>query len=218
MENSESSRDAHWCWNAKQIVVGTYQVFSGNLQVEGTYVDGKRDGTWTEWDHNGGVYRVTTYKLGVLDGPYRLGNREAGTYKNGKRHGTWKQWNASGKLLGENVLVDGNGTWRDWDPTSGRRRSEGPVVDDRKHGEWTDYYDSGAKAASNRYVGGQLDGAFVQWYASGSKLRTGTYRAGMNHGTWKVWYANGRLQGEYEYDNGKTVRSREWNQRGQPLP
>jgi antitoxin component YwqK of YwqJK toxin-antitoxin module len=217
-EDTESSRDAHWCWNAKRTIVGTYQAFAGTqLQLEGNYVAGKRDGTWTEWDHTGAIYRVTTYRLGVLDGPYRLGNREEGTNKNGKRHGTWKSWNASGKLLGENTLIDGNGIWHDWDPTSRKLRSEGPLVDDRKHGDWTDFYDSGKKAALHRYDNGVLEGAFTQWYASGAKMRTGTYRAGKHHGVWTVWYATGRRQGDYEYDDGKTVRWREWDQAGKVI-
>ena len=61
MENSESSRTAHWCWNAgthgykagQLDGAFTQQYASGNKLRTGSYRAGKKHGTWKVWYEKG---------------------------------------------------------------------------------------------------------------------------------------------------------------------
>jgi len=46
---------------------GEYKEYfeSGKLKIEGSYVNGEKDGKWTEFDENGGILKTSKFIKGV---------------------------------------------------------------------------------------------------------------------------------------------------------
>jgi antitoxin component YwqK of YwqJK toxin-antitoxin module len=75
-------------------------------QMEGTYVDGKRDGQWTYWYENGKVWSEGAFLRGKSDGRrityFENGKmRYDGSYKQDVRVGKWRFFDENGRLLRE---------------------------------------------------------------------------------------------------------------------
>ncbi len=78
----------------------TLSVDGGSKSADGTYVNGKREGVWTEYYTNGLVKTVTSYVNGEKEGLYmELNNSGQITkrfyYHKGLRHGDYKEYNYS---------------------------------------------------------------------------------------------------------------------------
>ncbi|MCP4439258.1 MAG: hypothetical protein GY810_09985 [Aureispira sp.] len=73
--------------------------FNGQLEQQGHWKIGKKEGNWEFWDKNGALLALRTYK-------------------NGFRHGVSKKWTSSGKLLKEYNYQNGlkNGTYNLYTP------------------------------------------------------------------------------------------------------
>ena len=83
-----------------------YSQTSGEVLIEGQWVDGKKEGEWREWfDAGGGVLgtKVQHYRDGELDGPYLVEmtkNGEPyltirGQFTAGRKSGKWSQYDAT---------------------------------------------------------------------------------------------------------------------------
>lgn len=73
------------------------------LASTGYYVDGKREGLWTEYAPNGEKTTECTYKNGILNGPYKAFSNNfygEGTAVNGRVSGKF-DWYTSGMLAAE---------------------------------------------------------------------------------------------------------------------
>ena len=77
----------------------TYYHPNGQKKKEGTYFNGSKDGTWTEWRDDGT-------------------RMEEATYENGEKHGPWIHWGKNGKKLkyGEYVRGEKDGVWVKYTP------------------------------------------------------------------------------------------------------
>ncbi len=103
---------------------GTYRMYyeNGQLEEEGTYKDGERDGLWKLYYENGQLFKEGTLKKGERHGPYKnyFDNGELweeGTYKNGKQDGLFKLYHwETGQLSGGGVYKDGkkDGLWKSY--------------------------------------------------------------------------------------------------------
>lgn len=111
----------------------------GTPMVEGRFVDGKPEGTWTRWHPDGRLLSTVTYVNGVPQGEqvkyhrngvvaerqtfdggraegqhttwYENGQiREQGQYQAGQRHGTWRWYDEQGRLLREEQWQNGSRT------------------------------------------------------------------------------------------------------------
>ena len=76
----------------------------GTTYREGTYRDGKREGTWKAWHANGQLWSVGEYQDGRENGLktvyYENGRKYyEGRVKEDERVGTWSFWDQEGKLL-----------------------------------------------------------------------------------------------------------------------
>jgi len=98
---------------------------NGPVMIQGTYRDGKKDGSWKERLPNGvtrdeGIY-VADVKEGLWISYYDNGNKHfEGTYHQGQKHGTWIEYinTKEGKKLSEVVYENGTkvpGTFVQWD-------------------------------------------------------------------------------------------------------
>ena len=81
---------------------GAYAEYrAGKPAVTGQFADDRRTGTWTERDAEGRVVLTSTYRDGVLDGPWRQlvdGAVVEGAMRQGRRAGTWTRTDAAGAV------------------------------------------------------------------------------------------------------------------------
>ncbi len=76
------------------------------MQMDGRYVNGKRDGKWMYWYENGTVWSEGFYLKGKADGKrttyFENGKiRYEGSYKEDLRVGKWSFFDETGRLLQE---------------------------------------------------------------------------------------------------------------------
>lgn len=76
------------------------------MQMDGEYKDGKRNGLWISWYMNGNKWSEGSFKNGKSDGKrvtyFENGKvRYEGEYKNDLRTGKWRFFDETGKLLTE---------------------------------------------------------------------------------------------------------------------
>jgi len=79
------------------------------IQIDGEYKDGKRNGLWVSWYMNGKKWSEGSYKNGKSEGRrvtyFENGKvRYEGMYKNDQRTGVWRFYDETGKLLAEEDL------------------------------------------------------------------------------------------------------------------
>jgi len=91
---------------------------NGQLEEEGSFVNGKREGLWRFWYENGQL-------------------KQEGSYVNGEREGLWRFWYENGQLLSEGSYVNAKreGLWGFW-RKNGQLLSEGSYVNDKREGLW----------------------------------------------------------------------------------
>ncbi|HKV53547.1 MAG TPA: toxin-antitoxin system YwqK family antitoxin [Candidatus Binataceae bacterium] len=89
--------------------------------------------------------------------------------------------------------------------TSGSRMLEGDYRDGKQDGEWTLWYENGAKASIDHYRNGVRDGLHTSWYANGQKSIEGDYRDDQRDGVWMRWDPSGLSGQKMVYANGKLV-------------
>jgi hypothetical protein len=128
MEVSASAPADAWQLEGSGTLRVTYP--DGTPMLEGQFVDGKREGTWTRWHPDGRLKSKVSYLRGVPHGEWleyhRSGMiaerrtfdsgraegpatawhengqiREQGTWAAGQRHGTWTWFDEQGRLLRE---------------------------------------------------------------------------------------------------------------------
>lgn len=84
--------------------VAYYQ--TGKIYLEGSYLNGKRNGVWTAWFDNGEIWSKGGYQEGVEHGHkilYHPGGARfyEGNYDMGKQVGIWKFWDKDDNLIKE---------------------------------------------------------------------------------------------------------------------
>lgn len=93
---------------------GPYQKFypNGVLQVEGTFVNGKRSGLWVSYHPAGNKQSENNYEDGVLEGKtvvyYPSGQiMYIGYFSNGENDGQWLYFDTEGTLIKEVLYKNG---------------------------------------------------------------------------------------------------------------
>jgi len=91
--------------------------------AEGSYTEGKTDGTWSWWYEDGS-------------------KKSKGSYKLGKQTGGWAWWHQNGERAREGDFLNGRkaGQWTSW-YDNGRKSEEGLYFNDMKDGQWTYFHD-----------------------------------------------------------------------------
>lgn len=85
---------------------------NGNVMEETPYVKGAINGVRTAYLEGNKIYSTTTYKNGVMDGPYclfegRENPTEKGTFVNNKKHGVWESFDQNGKVVESITYTNG---------------------------------------------------------------------------------------------------------------
>ncbi|HEY5952614.1 MAG TPA: hypothetical protein VIV40_44245, partial [Kofleriaceae bacterium] len=200
------------------------------IEIEGSYKDGKLDGAWQRHYLGGAI-------------------AESGTYVAGLRDGVWKQWSPSGTLLGEYSLKQGTGKQKRW-LAEGPLYSEITLKKGVPNGPSKIFDRNGTLVvAANLYAGkldgkhlvggkntlrieetfvrgtrrgprqiwqfwtlvideaydtkGKLDGAFVMWREKKVPRVQGAYEHGKRVGTWTWTDKNNKKEREGDFSDGQ---------------
>lgn len=187
---------------------------------------GQRHGEWTFY-----------YDTDLKD-EFRLKAR--GSYSFGKKSGTWTHYDTYGPyVLREATYVYGrlNGPYKDYYDTGNKNRwikSKGEYKEDKRAGQWTDYWDNGCYRLEGppkeiaMYKNGIKHGESATFYDSNcfpekAMASRGFYDNGKKDGEWKYYndegsedqhlikkfnYDKGAMSGtHYFYENGRVSKS-----------
>ncbi len=82
---------------------------NGAKRMEGSFVDGERDGEWLSWYHDGAIWSKGYFKNGKRTGKswvYHPNGRlyMEGTYKDGKKTGLWIVYDEEGIVAGQDTF------------------------------------------------------------------------------------------------------------------
>ncbi len=93
-------------------------------------------------------------------------------------------------------------------PDSGPRSAEGPIVDGKRDGDWSIYYQGGKVEARGTYLRGRRVGVWTWWFEDGRKRAEGRYVDGKRQGRWQVWSEGGKVVSDEDFERGRRVASR----------
>ncbi|HEY5926024.1 MAG TPA: hypothetical protein VIV11_30265 [Kofleriaceae bacterium] len=183
------------------------------IEIEGSYADGKLAGTWQR-----------RYPGGAI--------AETGTFAAGLRDGVWKQFDPSGGLLGEYTLKQGTGKQMHW-LADGPLYSETTLVAGVPHGTTKIFDRTGALVVLAGYDKGKLHGKHLAGAKATLRVEESFVR-GTRRGARKIWQfwalvtdeaydSKGRLDGDFKlwrgrytprvqgaYEHGKRVGTWVW--------
>jgi len=182
---------------------------NGRLHVGSPRSAGRRHGVELSYSRAGRLARRTPYESG-----FRHGSEEV--YDIATGHIYCRGIYARGALTEPETFFDGAGAlmqgtlhlfYVNFEGTGAttNRFETCPVVDGRRHGRSTSWFESGAVQAVFPYKDGRLDGPCVSYHPSGREFFRGSYLRDTLHGEC-VWF----------HDNGQVARRGTW-QAGRPL-
>lgn len=88
---------------------------------------------------------------------------------------------------------------------SGNKRVEMKVVQGKKQGISTYYFDNKLTHEIRSYHKNEMDGLWETWNEKGVKIGVANYQKGVKHGKWMVYDENGTLRYDMDYVKGKKV-------------
>ena len=193
---------------------------------KGSYVNGKKNNTWTEYSrkHLVGdadfVSAISNYKLGVKDGLFITYNSRGssfyeklseGEYKNGKKNGVWTTWfrkeYCSSNCNNPEIISHNHSKYIH------QRKSETNYKNGEQNGleiEWGMRDDlSGYKIHQTNYKNGRKDGLYIKYFTNNdinNKEIKGYYQEGKKHGIWLEYHWDGELSRAQCYQNDEKTK------------
>ena len=213
-ENGAKTREGSYVAGVRQ-GVWTFYGPKGEKQTQGPFVDGKAQGTFTEWFATGGKWREFQMDHGVRVDP-RIADCEA-------KGGEWKIDYKEGE---EGCAVKDKeiGTWIGYYPT-GAVKWRIPYVDGYRQGTGEELHPTGELLHRGEWIGGIPEGTHTWQSATGKVYGTSTindgngevhefspdgrhtidvaYVGGSAQGVWRRYYDNGALAEETTYVAGE---------------
>lgn len=178
---SHDKRVGAWLWNDR----------AGNKEKEGSYVAGKKDGTWTEY-FEGKLVMSGQYTAGKPDGEFvywdKLGN-ELGRFTITAGTGVMETFHLNKKPSSKQRLVDGveSGSYQEL-TARGVVVVDGRYANGVKHGLWKEHSPAGVLELEQQWKRGKLDG-FVKKYVGGKLATEATYVDGVPSGRYAEYRA-----------------------------
>ena len=185
---------------------------NGNIRYEGVFINDHPAGELKRYyddqtinsvmifSDDGKEARATIY---LPDGSIAA----SGKYVNRLKEGKWKFFSSSveGWLINEEEYSKGlrNGL-------SVKFYSDSTVAEkafyknDKKEGEWIQYYASGKMFLKSTFTGGLLNGNFEVWYENGFPEIRGSYKNNLREGKWIIYNEDGTTRYELNYTGGIT--------------
>lgn len=168
---------------------------NGRIKREASFRDGKREGTWREFDENGNVISSQIYKNGTL---VQSGVMDT----DGTRRGEWVELYPDSTLRAKGLFINGkrSGNWKFYYPGE-KLEQEGSYKDGQFDGTWTWYYPSGKLQRTEDFLDGIPEGNYEEYDEEGNCIIKGSYFDGMKTGKWKEQSGNETFEGEYRNDH-----------------
>ncbi len=165
----------------------------GTKKYEGTYKDGKPDGTHTLFNPKGEVVKSKTYSEGILTGE---GIMDAA----GNEQGPWEEFHPNGQLKAKGEYKDAKriGEWVFYH-VSGKTEQKGKYdKKGRAQGVWKWFYESGNLLREENYLDGQREGNMIEYSDSGGVITKGDFIEGLKEGKWEYFMGDYKELGEYK--------------------
>jgi antitoxin component YwqK of YwqJK toxin-antitoxin module len=164
------------------------------------YINGKREGLFTEWWSNGQKEIQTNYE-------------------NDEKEGLLTEWRSNGKKKKEGNYINGKreGLFTEW-WSNGHKEIQTNYENDEKEGLLTEWYKSGKKKRETNYKDGKSDGLSTEWnwYKYGQKSGERTYKDGNEDGLHTRWYENGQKSHVSDYNDYNNPLETEYYENGDP--
>jgi antitoxin component YwqK of YwqJK toxin-antitoxin module len=171
--------------------VWKYYYDNGNLEFEGSFVDGKGQGGYC--DGIGTETFKRYYSNGKLkdEGPFNGCTMD-------------RNWEYSSPIINEK----NDGTWKTY-YDNGNLKSEGSNLNGNKNGIWKTYYDNGNLESEGSYfnelgsfLSGKIEGAWKYYYDNGKLKEEGSYLNGNKNGNWNYYKEDGKIEKTLNYIKG----------------
>ncbi|MCW3103724.1 MAG: variant repeat protein [Bacteroidetes bacterium] len=194
---------------------------------EGTYVNGVKEGLWTDvraspTECSEPAYYIEkgTYRSGIKTGYWtEYAGAAEGYYRNGQKEGTWTFYNQD--------FSDDGSTFRYV------KAEQGKYVNGKKEGTWKKWSSKRLEEVA-QYKNDMPDGDFISYYYNWQKnlpvkytLKKGAYSKGKETGTWKIYnnfsasplsigsYEEGKMENLWAYyDEKGRVCLKRWYSEG----
>jgi antitoxin component YwqK of YwqJK toxin-antitoxin module len=162
----------------------------GRKYQEGNYINGQKNGVWTQWNEYGEI-------------------TNQGDYLNDKENGIWTHiWyvRSEGRKLFEIEYLDGdkNGKYIEYYP-NGKKCCETAYLKDKQNGKRIQYHDNGKKELETYYEDDLINGIQIEWFRDGQKATVSEYLKGKLNGKFTNWYSNGQKHMEGKFLNNEKV-------------
>lgn len=197
---------------------GNWKYFwdNGNLRLEGSYQNDKKNGFFKEYDINGNFLSVSKYQNDLLleDAPetkilekktaYHSNGQPSitATYYKGVEEGIRREFDTAGNVIKGYIF------------SNGKLRYEGITdLNGLRQGLWKEYYETGELRSEGRYTNSRTVGKWKFYFPNKTIEIVGEYdKRGRKTGEWQWFYPNGspllienyedgELEGEFvEYD------------------
>ena len=187
---------------------GLWKFFYPNMvvQMEGTYLNDRKNGFFKFFDTDGNLTRVERYIHGELENnteeisrvemrtEYHPNGvpRLTATYRNGQLEGIAREYDETGRIV-KGVLF-----------REGRMVASG-IVDDRGlfQNNWQEFYPDGTLRAEGRYRNGKRVGEWRFYFPDGTLEQVGHFNnEGKYDGEWIWYHPNGQRHIEKTYIDG----------------
>lgn len=176
---------------------------SGELMIEGQYINKKRVGEWKRYHKNGEISSLFSYNNGKLNKQSSY-FYEDGTisHKTQKENGIYirRSYYESGKL--QSKSEDQNGYYKGF-LENGSLEIEANYKDNELSGEWKRYYENGSKEWIVNYKGGYRDGVYQQFYKNGDLKLDGVIENDKKEGEEKRYLPNMNLEWKGDYNKDR---------------
>jgi antitoxin component YwqK of YwqJK toxin-antitoxin module len=88
---------------------------------------------------------------------------------------------------------------------SGKKTSEGEMINGKEEGPWTFWYANGQIQTKGFFINGQPDSLWEWFDESGKIYKTGAYKKGLENGLWLSYHENGALRDSGRYHESRMV-------------
>jgi len=194
-----NKRNGNWIWYYK----------NGKKSKEGYYQNDVAVKDWTEYHNNGNVSESYTYNSkGELDGEYKMYDEKGNLYMKSQFKGD-KLLSSRYNDLNGNEVYAYKGNADDYDLKKyypdGSLMEEGKVVNRKRNGLFTSYYQCGKKLSEMNYKDGVLDGSYTKFYLNGQKSEEYSCQNDEFNGYYRKYYLNGVIKEDGYYEKGKLI-------------
>jgi antitoxin component YwqK of YwqJK toxin-antitoxin module len=187
------------------------------------FVKGKENGIGREYNKEGTIITLTTYKNGFLQREERINRRDQAN----RKQGNWKTFFTSGKVFTESKYLDDklDGYYKEYNEKGDLIKTEKYIdgvlqvnvaelikLDTKKT-----FFGNGQVKSSGTFKQGVAEGVTrfydslgvitnSQIFKGGVLISDGIYdEKGFQQGPWKEYYLTGELKSEGVYENGKRI-------------